>query len=85
MTYVSTAERVGMRKGEELGIRKGEVIGESKILITQLSAKFQAVPQKYFDKIKNAHADMLMMWATKLLFASSIEEIFAEENTLVIT
>ena len=85
MTYVSTAERVWMRKGEELGIRKGEVIGESKILVSQLNAKFRAVPQKYLDKIKSAHADMLMMWATKLLFASSIEEIFEEENTLVIT
>ncbi len=92
MTYVSTAERVGMRKGEqlgirkgeELGIRKGEIIGESKILVSQLNAKFQVVPQKYLDKIKNAHTDMLMMWATKLLFASSIEEIFEEENTLVI-
>ncbi len=106
MTYVSTAERVGMRKGEELGIRKGEelgiqkgeelgirkgeelgirkgeVIGESKILVSQLNAKFQAIPQKYLDKIKNAHTDMLMRWATKLLFVSKIEEIFEEEDTL---
>lgn len=93
MTYVSTAERVGMRKGKELGIRegeelgiqKGEVIGESKILVSQLKTKFQAIPQNYLEKIKNAHTDMLMMWATKLLFASKIEEIFEEENTLVST
>jgi tetrahydromethanopterin S-methyltransferase subunit G len=83
MAYISTAERVGMRKGEELGIRKGKVIGESKILVSQLKARFHTIPQKYLDKIKNAHTDMLMIWATKLLFASKIEEIFEEENALV--
>ncbi|MBP9764675.1 MAG: hypothetical protein KBD03_05075 [Gammaproteobacteria bacterium] len=93
MTYVSTAERVGMRKGEEVGIRKGEelgiekgeVIGESKMLVSQLNAKFQVVPQKYLDKIKNANTDMLMVWARKLLFAPKIEDVFEGENTLVIS
>jgi tetrahydromethanopterin S-methyltransferase subunit G len=85
MTYVSTAERVGMRKGEEVGIEKGEVIGESKMLVSQLNAKFQVVPQKYLDKIKNANTDMLMVWARKLLFAPKIEDVFEGENTLVIS
>jgi tetrahydromethanopterin S-methyltransferase subunit G len=85
MTYVSTAERVGLRKGEEVGIEKGKVLGESEMLVYQLSFKFQTVPQKYLDKIKNAHADALMAWARKLLFAPKIEDVFEDENTLVVS
>ncbi|HEV2524432.1 MAG TPA: hypothetical protein VGU44_04820, partial [Gammaproteobacteria bacterium] len=77
MSYVSTAERVG--------IRKGKVIGESEMLVSQLTVKFQTVPQKYLDRIKNAHTDALMVWARKLLFAPKIEDVFEEENTLVIS
>jgi hypothetical protein len=83
MTYVSTAERVGIRKGEALGIEKGKVIGEGEMLVSQLTIKFQTVPQKYLDRIKNAHTDALMVWAKKLLFAPKIEDVFEEENTPV--
>jgi len=81
MTYVSTAERVGIRKGLE----KGKVIGESEMLVSQLGVKFHDIPQKYLDKIKNAHTDALMAWAKKLLFAPTIEAVFEDENTLVIS
>lgn len=77
MTYVSTAERVG--------IRKGKVLGESELLVLQLNTKFQTIPQKYLDKIKNANADVLMTWAKKLLFAPKIEDVFEDESTLVIS
>jgi hypothetical protein len=89
MTYVSTAERVGIRKGtvigEEVELRKGEVIGASKILVSLLSTKFQTVPQRYLDKIKNADAEALITWAKKLLFAPKIEDMFEDENTVTIS
>lgn len=75
MAYVTSFERVG--------IQKGIVLGESEMLVFQLNTKFQAVPEKYLDKIKHANSDSLMAWAKKLLFAPKIEDVFEEENTLI--
>jgi hypothetical protein len=70
MKYVTSFERVGIRKGE------------TEILVFLLNTKFQTIPEKYLDKIKNATSDSLMAWAKKLLFAPKIEDVFEEENSL---
>ena len=91
MAYVTSFERVGMQKGMQKGmeqgmqqgIQQGKVLGESEMLVCQLITKFQNIPKNYLEKIKQANGDTLMTWGKKLLFASTIESVFTEEETLL--
>jgi hypothetical protein len=71
VSYVTTAERIGIKRGE------------TEMLVSLLENKFQTIPEKYLDKIKHANPSTLIGWAMKLLRAPKIEDVFAEEDTLV--
>lgn len=87
MNYVTSFERIGIqkgiKKGIEQGIEQGKVLGESEMLVKLLKNKFRRIPKQYSDKIKQANPDRLISWAMKLLRAPKIEDVFAEEDTLI--
>lgn len=82
MEYVTTAERIGIRKGLEQGILQGEVRGERKgertILIMLIKRKFGDIPSHYNTKIKNADSEQLLCWAEKILDAKSLFDLLGE-------
>lgn len=68
MTYVLTAERHGI----EQGIQKGE----AGLLMRQLQAKFNTLPETYVEKIKNADSNTLSRWGINFVKAESLDDIF---------
>ena len=51
MTYITTAERIGIEKGERIGIEKGERVGVKKTLVTAIEAKFGAHPPQVDERL----------------------------------
>lgn len=80
MAYISTAERIGIEKGIAQGLAQGReqglLIGESALLNRLLRRKFGAAVEGYQDKLKQADADILLLWGERVLEAKSIEEVF---------
>ena len=72
MAYISTIERFGIEKGKQQGIKKGEVI----ILQRLLKLKFGEIPAHYRALIEEAEADVLLLWADRVLEAETLKEIF---------
>ena len=71
VSYVTTAERIGIEKGR----REGEIT----LLMALLNDKFQTIPVNFLPKIKNANNDVLLKWAKRVLNCQSIEEVL-EDN-----
>ena len=94
MPYVTSVERIGIRKGEEIGIRKGEEIGirkgeelgvkkgipqgEALILRRLLSGRFGPLPAWAETKLSLASAELLELWADRILDAASLDAVFRE-------
>ncbi len=66
MRYVTTAERIGMRK-------EG-----TKMLLRMMEARFGAVPQWIKEKIEKADIAAIEEWGIRLLSANSPEEVLKE-------
>lgn len=64
MTYVLTAERHGIQKGE------------AGLLKQLLEAKFNTLPETYVEKIKNADSNTLSRWGINFVNAESLDDIF---------
>lgn len=64
MEYVTTAERMGIQKGE------------STVLLCLLERKFNVLPDEYRKKIQEADSAVLLEWAVRLLDSQSLEELF---------
>lgn len=64
--YITTAERIGMQKGE------------IKILLHQLERKFGEVSPKYLEIIQKANSESILGWSEKILEANNIKVIFDE-------
>jgi predicted transposase YdaD len=56
-------------------IAKGEVKGEAKILLRQLELKFRPLPDAAIQRIADADADTLLIWAERVLDANSLDEV----------
>lgn len=68
MGYITTAERIGMKKGYKEG--------QCNQLLFLLERKFKHVPEEYRRKLKQANVEMLLLWSERLLDAKTLEEIF---------
>lgn len=66
MNLTLTAERHGFREGE------------ASILIDQLKAKFNEVPEIVVTKINSADAITLKRWGINFVFANTIDEVFKQ-------
>lgn len=70
--YITTAERIGIKKGKEMGEQKGE----KNIFIHLLKLKFKEIPLHYLQEIEKAEKDTLHLWAGRILNAESLDEVF---------
>ncbi|MFM8443950.1 MAG: cytosolic protein [Methylococcus sp.] len=90
MRYVTSFERIGLRKGLEKGLEKGLqqglekglqqglLQGKSTLLRDLLTLRFGPLPD--WTETKLAHADpaQLDSWAKRLLQAANLEDVFAD-------
>jgi hypothetical protein len=74
--YITTAERIGIKKGLERGYEQGMVRGEARVLHRLLLQKFGTIPDCYLEKIEKANSEKLLSWAARLLQAKTIQEVF---------
>ena len=82
MTYISIIERQGIQKGLEQGLEKGveQGIGQGRAatLYKLLQLKFNQQAQEYEQRLFQASDVELNLWTERVLFADSIEAVFAE-------
>jgi len=60
---------------------EGRQEGESTMLLRQLQRKYGNLPPYYRNKIEQADANTLLIWAERVLDAKHLEEIFEETVT----
>ena len=90
MRYVTSVERLaterglqqGMEKGLEQGLvkglKKGRLEGEGAILRRLLTHRFGPLPQDVLERLAHAGSQQLETWAERVIDASSLDEIFAD-------
>ena len=86
MTYISIIERQGIQKGLEQGleqgiekgVEKGIGQGRAATLYKLLQLKFNEQAREYEQRLFQANAAELNLWTERVLFAESIDAVFAE-------
>ena len=73
MEYITSVERIGIRKGR----RERTTNGETTILSRQLEKKFGRLPAEYVVRLKAADEKNLLNWADRILTAKSLHEVFS--------
>lgn len=80
VSYITTAEWVGLRQGRKEGRKEGRQEGrqegKSSLLLSLLETKFKVVPNMYQELIYRADESRLIYWSKRVLFAESIEDVF---------
>lgn len=84
VSYLTTAEWVGLERGLEQGCQEGRQEGrnegrqegEAAILLSLLQSKFITILENYLQLVHNADEPKLMNWAKKILSANTLEEVF---------
>lgn len=88
VSYLTTAEEIGLAQGFKRGLQKGRKEGKIEgeklglnqgketLLIDLLKCKFGQIPEHYQERLHLANNDTLSQWAKRLLNAKNIEEIF---------
>ena len=77
MTLAEQWEAKGEARGEAKGRAEGEAKGEAKVLTKQLTLKFGELPELYRARLASASIPELDVWAERLLFVDSLEQVFA--------
>lgn len=72
MHYITSAERLGMKKGK----LEGKLEGQQELLDMLLKSKFGQVPSAYLAKISDATPDQIQELCKKILTAKNIDELF---------
>ncbi|MDZ7621772.1 MAG: DUF4351 domain-containing protein [Candidatus Competibacteraceae bacterium] len=70
MRYISSAERIGMKRGTQLGIQQ--------VLRRQLRRRFGEPPAWVEAKLREGTPPQLEQWADQLLDAETLEAVFEE-------
>ena len=82
MTYISIIERQGIQKGLEQGLEKGveQGIGQGRAapLYKLLQLKFSQQAHEYEQRLFQASDAELDLWTERVLFAETIEAVFAQ-------
>ncbi len=84
MPYVTSVERIGIKKGRqqglEEGLQKGLQKGQTTLLLKQLALKFgSAVDDTVRERIAAANTTELEHWGERILSANSLAEVFEEQ------
>ena len=67
-----------LQEGIQQGLLEGEVRGEAKLLIRQLSRRFQPLPDRIFERVYAADPGVIEIWADRVLEAKSLDDVFTE-------
>lgn len=86
MPYISLIERKGIELGIEQGIEQGLEKGISQGRVTalqqtlqkQLKLKFGVLADEYEQRVLQAEESELNLWTERVLFAESVEMVFAQ-------
>nr|VFK64081.1 MAG: protein of unknown function (DUF4351) [Candidatus Kentron sp. UNK]VFK68930.1 MAG: protein of unknown function (DUF4351) [Candidatus Kentron sp. UNK] len=68
----------GMQQGRREGLLEGLLEGEAKLLLSQLSYRFQPLPNEISERIHGARPNAIETWAKRVLDAKSLDEVFSE-------
>ena len=75
MPYVTSIERMGIKKGIEKGIEKGTLKNAREAVIDVLEARFEAVPKSMISKIKKINdTAVLKMLHKNAIFVGSLQD-----------
>ncbi|MBF0414501.1 MAG: DUF4351 domain-containing protein [Magnetococcales bacterium] len=75
MPYITSVERIGMRKGEQIGEQRGE----AKMLTRMLQRRFGSVPDWASEKITKAEPPALEDWSLRIFDAQSLDDVFSDK------
>ena len=75
VTYITTAERIGMEKGYQEGMEKG-LTYERTLLNRLLTRRFGHLPSDAIRRLEQADPDTLLLWGEKILDAKTIKDVF---------
>nr|VFK03141.1 MAG: protein of unknown function (DUF4351) [Candidatus Kentron sp. LFY] len=68
----------GVQQGMQQGRQEGLLEGEAKLLLRQLSHRFQPLPDEITERIHGANPNAIETWAKRVLDAKSLDEVFSE-------
>lgn len=76
MTYVTSIERVRLKREREQGMQQGMQKGAAEVLTALLARKFGAIPDWARSRMNQADEAALNRWAVQILDAQRIEDVF---------
>ena len=79
MRYVTSLERIGLRKGMEKGLQQGLQQGQAALLKEPLVLRFGQLPDWVETKLAQAEPAQLTLWAKRLLDATALARVFADD------
>jgi hypothetical protein len=75
MQYVTSIERIGIKKGKKEGIEEGVMKNAQEAVIDVLQARFEAVPTPLISKIKKIKdTSILKILLKNAIFVGSVNE-----------
>jgi hypothetical protein len=77
VAYITSAERIGMKKGYEQGMEKG-LAHERGLFNRLLTRRFGDLSLDIMCKLSQATHETLLLWGEKIFDAKTIEDVFAE-------
>ncbi|MBF0191923.1 MAG: Rpn family recombination-promoting nuclease/putative transposase [Magnetococcales bacterium] len=69
----------GERRGRQIGRQEGRQEEAASMLLKQIHRKFSQTPDWVTEKVKTASLERIEVWGENILFAHSIEEVFADK------
>jgi predicted transposase/invertase (TIGR01784 family) len=75
---IMTLAEQWFEEGKAEGKVEGEAKGEAKVLTKQLTLKFGELPEPYRTRLASASVPELDVWAERVLFATSLAQVFDE-------
>lgn len=81
VAYITSAERIGMKKGYEQGMQQGmqQGIQHEKMLFSRLlTHRFGSLSSKSLLKLEQADPETLLIWSERIFDVKTIEEVFTE-------
>ncbi|CDH46700.1 DUF4351 domain-containing protein [Candidatus Contendibacter odensensis] len=80
MRYISSTERISMKRGQELGLQLGLQLIGIPLLHRQLRKRFGELPDWVETRLQEATTAQLELWAEQLLDAETLEGVFQESR-----
>ncbi|MER1969125.1 DUF4351 domain-containing protein [Castellaniella sp. GW247-6E4] len=78
MTYITTPERVYLRRERAEGRVEGRVEGQAELLLRLLARRFGAIPDTATGRVRAATAEQLETWSLNILDATTLDEVFGD-------